>query len=156
MLDELTCLRPQNRYKTSAQPNSKAGNAFLTLKDDVSTSLLKMVRDTGFILRRSAPSHVPSLTVSLSTRTCGVFLSDYLHVLVVFAAADGVVCVNGRDEVSRDQSRALVNQLIEGVLAVCSRLAPHDRTGGVVDGGAAPCHISETREAGEGYGSGGC
>ena len=39
-----------------------------------------------------------------------------------------------RDEVARDELRALVDQLVEGVLAVRARLAPHDRAGLVVDG----------------------
>src|SRR5439155_22588171 len=36
-----------------------------------------------------------------------------------------------RDEVTGDQRGPLMNQLVEGVLAVGSRLAPVDRTGGV-------------------------
>ena len=38
-----------------------------------------------------------------------------------------------RDEVARDEPRSLMNQLIERVLAVGSRLAPIDRAGIVVD-----------------------
>ena len=38
-----------------------------------------------------------------------------------------------RDEVTRDEPRALVNQLVEGVLAVGARFAPVNRTGLVIN-----------------------
>ncbi len=40
------------------------------------------------------------------------------------------------DEVAGDQARALVDELIERVLAIGAGLAPIDRTGFIVDGGA--------------------
>ena len=45
---------------------------------------------------------------------------------------DVVLRVDGRDEVARDDLGALVDQLVEGVLAVRPGLAPHDRASGVV------------------------
>src|SRR4030095_16855716 len=42
-----------------------------------------------------------------------------------------------RDEVTRDESRPLVDQLVEGMLSVGSRLSPVDRPGRVID--FAPC-----------------
>ena len=45
------------------------------------------------------------------------------------------------DEVAGDQLRALVDELIEGVLAVRAGLAPHDRTGLVVDPLALQRHV---------------
>src|SRR5437016_2248448 len=41
-----------------------------------------------------------------------------------------------RDEVARDESGSLMNQLIEGVLAVCARLPPVNRAGVGLDLGA--------------------
>ena len=43
-----------------------------------------------------------------------------------------VVRVDGGDKVSGDNLGALVDQLIEGVLAVGPRLPPHDGASGVV------------------------
>ena len=43
--------------------------------------------------------------------------------------ADDLVRLREPDEVARDQLRALVDQLVERVLAVGARLAPHDRAG---------------------------
>ena len=48
--------------------------------------------------------------------------------LVVFGQP--VMGQRGGQEVARHQPRALMNQLIEGVLAVGARLAPDDRAGG--------------------------
>ena len=45
------------------------------------------------------------------------------------------------DEVARDQPRALVDQLVEGVLAVGARLAPEDRPG-VVARRARPSSVT--------------
>lgn len=52
---------------------------------------------------------------------------------MVDAAADGVVAFGGRDEIARDDSRALVDELVEGVLAVGARLAPYYWPGVEVD-----------------------
>lgn len=52
--------------------------------------------------------------------------------LMVEAGTHRVVRLCRRDEVARDQTGALMDQLVEGVLAVCARLAPHDRTSAVV------------------------
>ena len=43
--------------------------------------------------------------------------------------ADRVVRLDRREEVARDELRALVDQLVERVLAVGARLAPDDRAG---------------------------
>lgn len=55
---------------------------------------------------------------------------------VVYTVADGVVRLRGSYEIARYQARTLVDELIEGVLAVGAGLAPHDRTRLVVDGPA--------------------
>ena len=52
------------------------------------------------------------------------------HIVV---AAQRIERLDKRDEVARDQPRPLMNQLIEGVLAVGSRLAPIDRPGRIID-----------------------
>ena len=44
-----------------------------------------------------------------------------------------ILGVDRCDEVAGNDPGALVDQLVEGVLSVCPGLAPHDRTGGVVD-----------------------
>ena len=61
-----------------------------------------------------------------------------MHVLV--AVLGRVRGVDERDEVGRDELGALVNQLVEGVLAVGARLAPEDLAGLGGDGGAVPTH----------------
>ncbi len=38
-----------------------------------------------------------------------------------------------RDEIARNQPSALMNELIERMLAIRARLAPVDRSGGVID-----------------------
>jgi len=53
---------------------------------------------------------------------------------VVFATGNGIVRLGGGNEVAGDQAGALVDELVEGVLAVGAWLAPHDRTCAVVDG----------------------
>ncbi len=60
---------------------------------------------------------------------------DVRHQEVV-VVAERVVAPHEADEVAGDQPRPLVDQLVEGVLAVGSRLAPEDRPGVVVDMGA--------------------
>src|SRR5438874_4178839 len=46
-----------------------------------------------------------------------------------------------RDEIARNQSRALMDQLIKGVLSVGSRFTPEDGTRVVGDGFSIECHI---------------
>ena len=66
--------------------------------------------------------------------------------------AERVLALDGGDEVARDQLRALVDQLVEGVLAVGAGLAPDDRAGRVVDRacrrGRRACRCSPCRPAG--------
>ena len=52
------------------------------------------------------------------------------HVVV---PAERIERLDERDEVARDQPRPLMDQLIEGVLAVCARFAPVDRAGVIVN-----------------------
>ena len=61
-----------------------------------------------------------------------------MHVLI--AVLQRVRGVHERDEVGRDQLGALVDQLVEGVLAVGARLAPEDLAGLGGDRGAVPTH----------------
>ena len=63
---------------------------------------------------------------------------QFVHVLV--AVLGRVRGVDERDEVGRDELGALVNQLVEGVLAVGARLTPEDLAGLGGDGGAVPTH----------------
>jgi len=51
----------------------------------------------------------------------------------VVVIADGVQRLPEADEVHRDELGALVDELVEGVLAVRARLAPDDRSGLTVD-----------------------
>src|SRR5262245_52118898 len=53
----------------------------------------------------------------------------------VVVIPDGIERLQKADEVAGDQPRALVDQLVEGVLAVRARLAPIDRARVVVDAG---------------------
>ncbi len=48
------------------------------------------------------------------------------HLVVL---AEGVVRLERREKVARDEPRPLVNELVEGVLPVGAGLAPHDRPG---------------------------
>ena len=57
------------------------------------------------------------------------------------ARPSGLSVSRERDEVARDEPRALVDQLIEGVLAVGARLAPVDRAGVVRDLVAVERHV---------------
>ena len=61
-----------------------------------------------------------------------------MHILL--AVAYRVSRVSHGNEVSRNQLGALVDQLVEGVLAVGARLAPEDLAGGGGDRGAIPAH----------------
>jgi len=61
--------------------------------------------------------------------------------LVVQPARHRVVRAHGRQEVAGHEARALVHQLVEGVLAVGARLAPDHRAGGVVDAAAVARHV---------------
>src|SRR5688572_7455628 len=45
----------------------------------------------------------------------------------------GIVRLGGDQKIARNQSRALMNQLVERVLSVRARLAPHDGTGRHID-----------------------
>jgi hypothetical protein len=45
----------------------------------------------------------------------------------MFGSADGIVCGGGSDEVGRDEFGALMDKLVEGVLAVCTGRSPYDR-----------------------------
>jgi hypothetical protein len=45
------------------------------------------------------------------------------------------------DKISRNQFGALVNELIKGVLAVCSRFSPDDRSGGIFHTASTSGHI---------------
>ncbi|KAG5457635.1 MAG: hypothetical protein BJ554DRAFT_2295, partial [Olpidium bornovanus] len=65
---------------------------------------------------------------------------------VVEAAGDRVVRSDGGDEVTRDELGALVDQLVERVLAVRAGLAPDDGPRGVVpDLGTCPSHPLSVR-----------
>ena len=56
-----------------------------------------------------------------------------LHYLVVKTLPDVVVGLDRGDEVAGDEAGSLVDELVEGVLAVGAGLTPNDRAGGVVD-----------------------
>lgn len=51
---------------------------------------------------------------------------------MVLAVADGIVGLRGSDKICGDDAGALVDELVEGVLAVGTGLAPNDRSGAVV------------------------
>ena len=59
--------------------------------------------------------------------------------------ADRVQRLAEADQVDRDQLRALVDQLVEAVLAVRARLAPEDGAGLVVDSAAVERHVLAVR-----------
>jgi len=61
---------------------------------------------------------------------------DLLLVLVVL---DWVVALGSKDEVSGDEFRALVQQLVERMLGVRCGLAEQDRPSGVLDVVPRPC-----------------
>ena len=63
-----------------------------------------------------------------------------LGTLVSEIVAERGQAFGGGQEVRRDQRRALVDQLVERVLAVGAGLAPDDRPGGVVDRGPVAPH----------------
>ncbi len=58
-----------------------------------------------------------------------------------FTTLDGILGAHRGEEVARDETSALVDELIEGVLAVGARLAPDDGSGGVVDVDAVAGHV---------------
>ena len=71
-------------------------------------------------------------------------------------AAERVVALRRRQEVARHQVGALVDELVEGVLAVGARLAPDhrpgavvDRTPGLVDALAVALHVALLQVVGE-------
>ena len=55
------------------------------------------------------------------------------YVLLMLLVLDWVVAFGSEDEVSWDQLRTLVQQLVEGVLGVSGRLAEEDGSGSVLD-----------------------
>ncbi len=61
---------------------------------------------------------------------------------MVLASLDVVVGVDGSDEVTGDQLGALVDQLIEGMLAIGARLTPDNGASGIVHLVAGSSHIS--------------
>ena len=73
---------------------------------------------------------------------------DVRHQQVV-VVAERIERVHEADEVAGDQARPLVDQLVEGVLAVGPRLAPVDRAGVVVDPGAVEGDVLAVRLHGE-------
>ena len=80
---------------------------------------------------------------------------------ISWCCAHRVVRLDRRDEVGRDDARALVDQLVERVLAVRARLAPDDRPGRVVGDpagprGRRPCRSTPCRPAGSTRRSGAC
>ena len=81
---------------------------------------------------------VSGLAEGQSLGLCEVVAEEQLvHVLV--AVLGRIRGVHERDEVGRDQLGALVDQLVEGVLAIGARLAPEDFAGFGGDQGAVPC-----------------
>src|SRR6516165_5339724 len=56
-------------------------------------------------------------------------------------SVNGVESLSESDEIARDQARTLVDQLIEGMLTIGSRLAPVDRSGVVIDRGTVKRHV---------------
>ena len=60
-------------------------------------------------------------------------LGEHVGHQQVVVVAQRVERLGEADQVDRDQLRALVDQLVEAVLAVGARLAPVDRAGLVVD-----------------------
>lgn len=58
-----------------------------------------------------------------------------------FTAFDDIPVVDRGQKVTRNHASALVDELVEGVLAVCARLAPDDGTGVVGDGDPVASHV---------------
>ena len=86
----------------------------------------------------TSQSGVPSALTSLGGLAEGERLGlgeDVGHQHVVMAA-ERIERFDEGDEVAGDEPRALVDQLVEGMLAVGAGLAPVDRAGVVVDVGA--------------------
>lgn len=52
--------------------------------------------------------------------------------LLVLVVLHGVVALSSQDEIGRDELRALMEQLVEGVLSVCGGLAEQDWAGRVL------------------------
>ena len=72
-------------------------------------------------------THLPNLLLRLSERQ-RLRLSKEVTQQdpVMFRVRDRVVRCCGRDEVSGDELRALVHELVEGMLTVCAGCAPDD------------------------------
>lgn len=45
----------------------------------------------------------------------------------MFRVVDGIMCGSGSNKVGRDEFRALMDELVEGMLAVRSGCSPNDR-----------------------------
>ena len=73
---------------------------------------------------------------SISASDCAKHVGDQLVVM----RRQVLVRVGGDEEIARDDVGALVDQLVEGVLAIGARLAPDDRAGRLVDGLALERH----------------
>ena len=82
----------------------------------------------GCVLLATPACPRPSPARGLAERQCLGLREDVRHQHIVMPA-ERIQRPAERDEIARDQPRALVNQLIERVLAVRPRLAPVDRAG---------------------------
>ena len=60
-------------------------------------------------------------------------LREHIGQQEIMVLAERIERVNETDEVARDKLRPLMDELVEGVLAVGARLAPVDRPGLIVD-----------------------
>ena len=84
-------------------------------------------------------------------------LREKVRQQLVVVVAEWRCALGGGDEIARDEVRALVDELVEGVLPVGARLAPDDRARRVVDAagrrGARTCRCSPCRPAGDRRGS---
>lgn len=58
----------------------------------------------------------------------------------MLVVVDGVVALRGKDEISRDQLRALMQQLVERVLSVCRRLTKQNSARADIDKVSAPSY----------------
>ena len=92
----------------------------------------------------TSQSAVPSARTSLGglAERERLGLREHVGHQQVVVLADRVERVREADEVARDQARALVDQLVEGVLPVGARLAPVDRPRLVVDA-ARPASVTD-------------
>src|SRR5262249_27837092 len=77
---------------------------------------------------------------SLSEREC-LSLGEHIREQDVVMPAERIERVVERDEVTGNESRALMDQLIKGMLTVGSRLTPINRAGVVCDRGSIERHV---------------